>query len=136
MNLDPPKATSAPLGPDATFQRHLEQGELRLQRCVACRRHVFQPRVLCPHCGADRLDWQPASGRGVVHACSLVMGKPGTGSDYAIVLVDLDEGVRMMGRVDGMPQEAVRIGLAVQARIRTRDGRAVVVFEPAPGAVR
>jgi uncharacterized OB-fold protein len=58
------------------------------------------------------------------------MGKPGTSTDYAIVLVDLEEGVRMMGRVQEYPQDQVRIGMRVQARIVEQDGKPLVVFVP------
>ncbi|MBV2215953.1 MAG: OB-fold domain-containing protein [Diaphorobacter sp.] len=117
-------------GPDAAYLHHLAQGRFRIQQCGACARHVFYPRVACPHCGSADLRWMDASGQGTVHACSVVMGKPGTGTDYAIVLVDLDEGVRMMGRVREHPQDQVRIGMRVQARIVEQDGNPLVVFVP------
>nr|WP_231755510.1 OB-fold domain-containing protein [Bordetella sp. N] len=125
-------ADAAPVGgADAEYQKHLAQGEFRIQRCAACHEHVFYPRMLCPHCGSARLDWTRASGDGVVYACSVVKGKPGTGTDYNIVLVDLAEGVRMMSRVQDCPNDAVTIGMAVRARIIEQDGKPLVVFAPA-----
>ncbi|MEP6874803.1 MAG: OB-fold domain-containing protein, partial [Burkholderiales bacterium] len=50
--------------------------------------------------------------------------------DYNVVLVDLDEGVRMMSRVEGLKPEDVRIGMRVQARVRTEGETPLVVFEP------
>lgn len=117
-------------GPDAAYLHHLVQGRFRIQQCGACAGNVFYPRVACPHCGASDLRWVDASGQGTVYACSVVMGKPGTGTDYAIVLVDLEEGVRMMGRVQEYPQDQVRIGMRVQARIVEQDGKPLVVFVP------
>ncbi|WP_186425377.1 Zn-ribbon domain-containing OB-fold protein [Cupriavidus metallidurans] len=120
----------SPGGPDAAYLHHLAQGQLRIQQCGECGRHVFYPRVACPHCGGSDLHWVATSGQGTIYASSLIMGKPGTGTDYAIVLVDLDEGVRMMGRVQEYPQDQVRIGMRVLARIVEQNGKPLVVFVP------
>src|SRR5690606_28742270 len=40
-------------GPQKQFFDALAAGSLKIQRCDACSRHVFYPRVQCPHCGAD-----------------------------------------------------------------------------------
>ena len=49
---------------------------------------------------------------------------------YTLVLVDLDEGVRLMSRVEGLAPEAVTVGLRVRARVVVKDGRGLVVFDP------
>lgn len=117
-------------GPDAVFQDYLAQGEFRIQQCESCSHHVFYPRVLCPHCGGTRLAWRAASGHGAVYACSVVMGKPGTGTDYAVVLVALQEGVRMMSHVVDCDPHAVKIGMPLQALIIEKEGKPLVVFAP------
>lgn len=117
-------------GPDAMYTAYVEQGSFRIQLCRSCAKHVFFPRVICPHCGSVELGWVEPSGRGTVYAASLITGKPGTGTDYAIVLVDLEEGVRMMSRVEDCARDQVHIGLPVQAHIVERDGRKLVVFVP------
>lgn len=128
----PAEPTAA--GPDAKFQQFLDQGEFRIQQCASCQRHIFYPRVLCPHCGSTQLDWRVASGDGRVHACSVVMGKPGTQTDYAVVLVDLKEGARMMSHVVDCDPHAVHIGMPLRARIVQREGGPLVVFAPSvPG---
>ena len=121
-------------GPDAVYAQHLAANEFRIQRCRACSRHVFYPRLVCSHCGSVELDWVAASGRGTVHAVSIVNRSAEKGGPYNVVLVDLSEGPRMMARVDGVANDAVRIGMAVQARVATgADGTACVVFDAAPG---
>lgn len=119
------------LGPDAAYQFHLANGEFRIQQCDGCERRIFYPRILCPHCGDTQLSWHKVSGNGTVYACSVVMGKPGTDTDYAVVLVDLEEGVRMMSRVIDCDQHAVKIGMRLTARIAEKDGKPLVVFAPA-----
>ena len=130
MTIEPTRIETAS-GPDAAYQEFLAQGEFRIQQCDACARHVFYPRVLCPHCGSTQLGWRMASGNGVVYACSVIMGKPGTDSDYAVVLVDLQEGVRLMSHVVDCDQHAVTIGMRVSARIIEKEGKPLVVFAPA-----
>jgi uncharacterized protein len=114
-------------GPEKRFFDALAAGRFEIQRCAACAKHVFYPRVVCPHCGADTLDWVPASGRGTVYSTTVVRRKPADGGDYNVCLVDLEEGVRLMSRVAGVPPQDVRIGMAVTARIA--DG--LVEFTPA-----
>lgn len=123
--------TNTPRGPDAAFQNYLTQGEFRIQQCDGCARHIFYPRVLCPHCGSTQLSWRTASGNGAVHACSVVMGKPGTNTDYAVVLVDLQEGARMMSNVVDCDPHIVKIGMPLKARIVEKEGKPLVVFAPA-----
>jgi len=118
---------SPPCGPEKRYLDALKEGRFEIQKCAACARHVFYPRVLCPHCGADRLDWVAPSGRGAVYSTTVVRRKPADGGDYNVCLVDLDEGVRMMSRVVGIPPAEVRIGMSVKARIA--DG--LVEFVPA-----
>jgi uncharacterized OB-fold protein len=58
-----------------------------------------------------------------------VRRKPEAGGDYNVALIDLDEGVRMMSRVDGIPPEEVRIGMQVRAKVLDNKGVGLVVFE-------
>jgi uncharacterized protein len=118
---------SPPSGPEKRFFDALGEGRFEIQKCAACARHVFYPRVVCPHCGSGRLEWVAPSGRGTVYSTTVVRRKPADGGDYNVCLVDLEEGVRMMSRVAGIAAQDVRIGMAVTARIA--DG--LVEFTPA-----
>ena len=113
----------------AQYQAMLNRGEFCIQRCSACSQHIFFPREICPHCGADSLDWVVPSGHGTVYAVTTVQRKADAGGNYNVSLVDLDEGVRLMSRVTVVPPEAVRIGLQVRARVQLTDGVGVVVFD-------
>lgn len=109
--------------------------QLVLQRCASCERAVWFPRVLCPHCSSTDLRWEPASGTGAVYAVS-VQHRPGTPQmkdrvPYAVVLVELDEGVRMMSNVVGCAASEVTVGQRVRVSWEPlSDGRNLVVFEP------
>lgn len=120
-------------GVQAQYQAALDRGQFMIQRCGACGQHVFFPRELCPHCGATRLEWVQPKGEGTVYAVTTVRRKPDDGGDFNVSLVDLDEGVRMMSRVDGMYVDQVRIGMRVCARVAVTEGRGLVVFDAIDG---
>lgn len=123
-------AAGNPSGADLHYRSALARGAFEIQRCDACARAVFYPRMICPHCGSDELDWFAPSGTGTVYSTTVVRRKPEAGGDYNVALIDLDEGVRMMSRVEGLVPDAVRIGLKVRARVLLRDGVGLVVFDP------
>jgi uncharacterized protein len=115
--------------PEQDYLRFLGEGRFMIQRSRSSGRHVFYPRVAEPVTGATDLEWVEASGRGTVHATTVVRQRPPTPS-YNVALIDLAEGPRMMSRVQGIPPEAVEIGVAVRAKIIVEDGKPLVVFEP------
>lgn len=116
--------------PEAEWRAHLEAGRFMLQRSRASGGYVFYPRVAEPKTGAEDLEWAEASGAGVVHAVTLVRKKD-PAETYNVALIDLAEGPRLMSRVDGIAPAAVRIGMAVRARIIREADKPLLVFEPA-----
>ena len=111
--------------PAVTYRRHLENGKLGYQRCANCSEAVFYPRVLCPFCGSGALEWRESVGRGTVYATTAVHSR--NRDPYNVVLVDLDEGFRMMSRVEGVSAEEVGIGMRVRFEVRQGD-EPVAVF--------
>ena len=101
--------------PLATYQRHLRAGQLAYQYSPDAGRAVFFPRLVCPFSGSSELQWRISHGYGTVHATTVVF--PRDGEPYNVALIDVDEGFRMMSRVEGMAPEEVRIGMRVRARI-------------------
>lgn len=102
-------------GPTATFWAELGEGRLVLQRCSACSRRFHRPRLVCPGCASTDWKWEQSAGQGVVYTTTTVVRPVGAFSGegpYTIVLVELDEGARVTGRVaassDG--SDAVAIG--------------------------
>lgn len=111
--------------PEAAFRSALAAGRFEIQRCSGCANHLFPPRVICPACGSGELIWHAAKGTGTVHSCTVVNRKPDQGGPYNVVLLDLDEGVRMMSHVVGFGDEEVPIGLTVRAQIEEGSHRLV-----------
>lgn len=120
------------VSPERMHFAWLRDGELRIQFCGDCEKGIFYPRSLCPHCGGEELDWRNSPGTGTVHSATVVRRPDKAGGDYNVVLIDLDEGVRMMSRVDMLAgSEAVRIGQRVRAVILPQDDAdPLLVFAP------
>lgn len=115
--------------PEMEWRTFLAEGRFMVQRSKSTGCHVFYPRVAAPGTGADDLEWVPASGRGTVHAVTVIRKKD-PADTYNVVLVDLTEGPRMMSRVDGIDADSIAIGMAVQARIVEQEGQPMLVFTP------
>jgi uncharacterized OB-fold protein len=112
------------------FWEAASRRELVLQRCAECGHHELFPRPFCVRCGSDRVEWVRAAGTGTVYSTTIVRIEisPDFEPPYSVALVDLDEGPRMLGLVDG---EACAIGDPVGVAWRDREGGPPVpVFRP------
>ncbi|MFG2077889.1 Zn-ribbon domain-containing OB-fold protein [Nonomuraea maritima] len=114
-------------------------GELRIQRCRACERHYFYPRPNCPRCGGDQVEWVRASGRATLYSY-VINHRPAPGfadeAPYAIAVVELEEGVRMMTNIVGVENVPEKLPLDMELRVvfEQRGDVHVPLFEPAGGA--
>lgn len=104
-------------GDSRVYWEGIARGELRIQRCDACSRHVFYPRSICPHCFSDQLSWVTASGKGTIYTYTVVhqaFGSFAGDVPFTVAIVELEEGVRMMTRIIDGPRERVTIGAPVR----------------------
>lgn len=120
-------------GPDQLFQRALAEGEILLPKCDDCGSYHFFPRVLCPHCHGAAISWKQATGKGRVYTTTVVRRRPDRGGDYNVCMVELDEGVRMMSRVEGIAPDEVAIDMPVTAFVGEAEGVPAVFFKPSEG---
>ena len=113
------------VSPDtAFFWEGTARHELRIQRCGGCGTLRHPPGPMCPVCGFARPEYDVAAGTGevysyVVHHHPPVPGRP---LPIVIALVQLAEGVRMVGELLGVGPERVRIGLPVRVTFVDVDG--------------
>ena len=123
-----------PQSPLATYLAHLERGELGYQFSPSTGGAVFYPRVIAPKTGKADLEWRVSKGTGTVHATTVV--HPQQGAPYNVALIDVDEGFRMMSRVEDIAPTEVKIGLRVKFRVHKAEGDEppYPVFTPAEGA--
>lgn len=111
-------------GPEAQYREHLRAGRFMIQRSRSTGRYIFYPRVAMPETGETDLAWVAAAGTGIVHAITVNRGRD---ESYNVALVELDEGPRLMSRIDGV--ESVAIGTRVMARIVAEGDEPFVVFD-------
>ena len=122
----------------APFWEATREKRITLQRCADCQSWVWYPRSACIACLGEDLRWTEVSGEGSVYAVS-VHYRPGVAEmkervPYAVALVELREGVRLLTNVVGCDPESVRIGQRVElAWEALSDGRHLPVFEPVSG---
>ncbi|MFG2606833.1 bifunctional MaoC family dehydratase N-terminal/OB-fold nucleic acid binding domain-containing protein [Streptomyces sp. NPDC048514] len=106
---------------NAGFWQGVAEHRLLVQRCTDCGtpRHPWLPG--CNACGGLGWDTFEASGAGTVHSYVVMHHPPFPAFDppYAVGLIELAEGVRMVGNVVGVPYDKVRIGLPVRVEFRT-----------------
>ena len=95
----------------------------------------WYPREVAPDTLEPDVQWREASGDGTVYAVS-VQHKTGPGRDpddgpYAVALIDLPEGIRIMSNVIGCAPDTVAPGMAVRvAWHELSDGRKLPMFTP------
>ena len=117
------------------FWDGVQAGELRLQKCNKCSKTYFPPRPFCPECASRDVTVLRASGRGrlysyVIHHRPV----PGFTPPYAIAVVELDEGPRMMTNIVDCPQtpEALVLDMPVEVAFeRIDDEITLPLFKPA-----
>ena len=118
------------IGPEAFWRAALAEGRFLLQKSAGEETYVFPPQTMAPGTGADDLIWVSATGRGSIYSVTLISPKPPL-KPYNVVLVTLDEGPRVMSRVEGVTLLEVKIGMRVSARIGDEDGLPILLFDPA-----
>jgi len=120
--------TPSPEGLSAEFYAECAQGRLSFQRCDDCGTWRHPPRVMCTKCGSWKWAWTPSCGRGSIYTWT-VTHQPlhpafAGATPYAVVVVEMEEGVRLVSGVVDLPLERLALGLPVE-----------VVFEKASAAI-
>ncbi len=118
----------SPLG---VFQEHLAKGQLAYQVCLDDNKPFFYPRVVAPTTGSANIEWRVSKGLGTVYSTTAVhyKGEP----PLNVAMIDLDEGFRMMSRVEDIDAMDVKIGMRVKFRVHPGDAKQAPypVFTPA-----
>jgi len=111
--------------------------ELVLQHCASCGAVRHPPRPVCPSCLSWESTWKPASGRGKVW--SWVVAHPpvlpafAEKAPYNVAVVELEEGVRMVGNLLDVANEEIHEGMAVEVTWEdVEEGVTLPQWRPAP----
>lgn len=121
----------SPLG---TYVEHLKKGELAYQVCKDDGKAFFYPRAVAPGTGSANIEWRVSKGLGTVYSTTAVHYK---GEEpLNVALIDMDEGYRLMSRVEGIAAMDVKIGMRVKFKTHPGDEKNLPypVFTPAGDA--
>lgn len=115
----------------ARYWEGARERKLLIRKCLACDGMHFLPRLLCPECWSDRLEWIEAEGSGVVHSVSVVRraSDPAFASrvPYVLALIELKEGPRMLANILGDGALCTVIGDAVTLTFEERGGEGALL---------
>ncbi|SRR5260370_31692708 len=125
--------------PTPETQRYWEgaaAGELWIQRCVTTGKYFFYPRRYSPFVTGGAVEWVRASGKATLYSYNIVH-RPAPGFEdqapYALAVVELEEGPRMMTNIVGIENTPGNLVLDMPLRVAFEqpDGMALPVFQPA-----
>jgi uncharacterized OB-fold protein len=119
----------------AHFWDACREHRYELQKCDSCGRVRYPAIPLCPHCLSRSFTWIESPGQGKVYTFTVVGRAPAPAFEaftpYVVALVDLDEGVRVMGNIIDCAVGDVEIGLPVQVTFQeVEDGVVLPQFTP------
>ncbi len=122
------------LSPLSVYLAHCKKGELAYQVCTDNNQAFFYPRAVAPGTGSGNLEWRVSKGLGTVYTTTVVhmKGEP----PLNVAMIDVDEGFRLMSRVEDIDPMQVKIGMRVQVRMHPGDDKQAPypVFTPAGDA--
>jgi len=100
------------------FYDAAKRHELRVQRCTSCGTHRFPARAICSECLCTEAEWVAVSGRGEIFSFNVMhqVYHPGFAAEvpYAVVIVKLAEGAKMVSNLVGGAPHDIRIGMPVR----------------------
>ena len=110
-------------------------GELRIQQCANCSSFFFPPQHRCPKCLDANVEWKCVSGRATLYSY-VIQHRAAPGYEdrvpYAVAIVELTEGPRMMTNIVGLPNTPVALELDMElvVRFESRASMHLPVFGP------
>jgi uncharacterized protein len=112
------KPIPVPSAESQAYWDGLRDRKLLMPRCDACGNYWFPPSLLCPHCNATNWTWTSTSGRGRIFSYVVYhrIYHPGFADEvpYAVAVIELDEGPRMVSNVIGIAPDKLACDLRVQ----------------------
>ncbi len=102
--MDTPKKPVPIVNPWARpFWDAAKEKRLVIQRCKDCDRYIFYPRIACPNCFSDNMEWVEASGKGTIYSFTVVQNNAPSAfigeMPYVVAIIKLEEGVQMLSNV-------------------------------------
>ncbi len=134
--MKPPRPVPVPDAASAPFFEGARAGRLMLMRCLDCGAWRYPARDRCDRCWSDRTGWEQASGRGTVYTFGIMhhVYHPAYAAliPYNVVVVELEEGVRMTSAIVGCADDAIHVGMPVTVTFEQRSETVwLPIFRPA-----
>ena len=102
------------------FYEYCNRRELRFQRCSSCDAWRHMPRESCEACGSFEWSWELSSGRGTLFSWTIIHRAlhPAYADDvpYTVVVVEMEEGVRLVSRLVDVSNDDLKLGLPLQVQ--------------------
>ena len=137
--MSKPGRIKPPMGPDnAWWWEQAARGTLAIQRCTGCQALRHPPRPMCSGCRSLDWDFIESTGKGRVISYTVIHHPQFPGYEYplTIVLVDLQEGTRLLAQLVECEPDTTEFGMAVEIQIHEDDdGFKIPVFRPATEGV-
>jgi uncharacterized OB-fold protein len=119
----------------AAFWDALDEGVLLVSVCGACANRWLPPLATCPRCASRDVTSEPSPSTGSLYSWTVIhlAADPAYAADtpYVVGLVQLDDGTRLYGRIEGAAGEELRDGLRLGVRVTRDRDRAMWHFEAA-----
>ena len=99
------------------FHKFLAQKRIMGGKCKKCGKIHLPPRLLCDKCFNDQFTWQQISGEGKLLTYTIIHIAPlqfQSQAPYAVGIIQLEEGLRLPGMIDGIAHEQLKIGMELK----------------------
>ena len=104
------------------FYKFLMQGKLMAGKCLKCGKIHLPPRPLCDNCYGTQFEWVQVSGKGKLLTYTVIHVAPHqfqSLAPYAIGIVELEDGLKIPGMIQSIPEEQLKIGMKLQVDFST-----------------
>lgn len=105
-------------GEEQVYFSEAKAGRLVYQFCMDCGTNIFYPRSVCTSCMSESLEYRPSSGKGVIYSFTTLHlpGHPAFKDEvpYTVVLVTLEEGVRVLADLADCGPDEVHVDMPVE----------------------
>ena len=98
------------------FYKFMQQGKLMAGKCLRCGKIHLPPRPLCDNCFSQEFEWVEAPEKGKLLTYTIIHIAPTQFqalAPYAVGIIELDNGLRIPGMIQGAPQDQLKVGMAL-----------------------
>ena len=114
------------------FYEGMQNHQVLIQQCQSCETYLPPAQAVCDECGSDKLEWLESTGEGEIYSYVVFHRSFHPYFDdkipYTVVLIELDEGPRVMGHLEFGSNQKYKVGSKVVASFKTIDEKNELLF--------